>query len=455
MAADDTVKALPAGTRIGQLQAEVVSLQAHVDQLTAAGHELISTQTRMQSLLHRASDGIIQFESDGTVSSFNLAAERIFDIAEIELLHQSPDHLFDLPEQFRGNVPGFLQAFVRTTSDQYHHPLRGVRADGSIRLLEVSVAEIESQDLLLFDDFSHSEVGDESGYEAFLCILHDITERKQIDEELRRHREELEQLVAEQTAEIVSAKEEAEKANQAKSEFLASMSHELRTPMHAILSYSELGQKKLETANLEKLGQYFDRIQKAGTRLLAMINDLLDLSKAEAGRQRYNIAEHDVEAMILAIMQEYEALAGRRGIRIECRCQSSDQLADVDPEQMGQVVRNLLSNAIKFSPDDGDVIVTLAAADLSNDAEKLTILVRDQGPGIPPDELETIFDKFVQSRRNNAAMGGTGLGLAIAREAVLAHGGTLSASNNPEGGACFRIEFPRRHVPDETTPQSA
>lgn len=426
--------------------AEVESLRAQVQQLTAAGHEFISTQTRMQSLLHRATDAIIQFEADGTVSSFNRAAERVFDYSEIELLHQSASRLFDLPDAFIENVPGFLVDYVQSTSNQYEQPLAGLRRDGKTVLLEVSVAEIAAHDLVMFDDFSDAERGASVGYEAFLCILRDVTERKRIDEELRQHRDNLEKLVAEQTREIREAKEEAERANQAKSEFLASMSHELRTPMHAIMSYSEFGQKKLNTAKLEKLGQYFDRINSAGDRLLGMINDLLDLSKAEAGRQAYDIRDGDLGAMIQSILNEYESLADKRQVQIDYGSRLAESTVAFDSEKLGQAVRNLIANALKFSPDGGSVCVEACEATLSaasGEVAAVEIRVRDQGPGLPEDELDTVFGKFVQGSRNGKSAGGTGLGLAIAREAVKAHGGTISASNNADAGSCFRIVIPR------------
>ena len=429
------------------LQAEVEALRTQVELLTASGHELISTQTRMQSLLHRATDAIIQFEADGTVSSFNSAAERIFDLAEIEVLHQTASQLFDLPEDFRDNVPGYLLDYVRRVSDQYAEPLIGRRRDGGQVLLEVSVAEIASQDLVLFDDYSDGGLQPNSSYEAFLCILRDVTERKRVDEELRLHRENLEQLVHDQTREIRAAKEQAERANQAKSEFLASMSHELRTPMHAILSYSEFGVKKLATANLERLGQYFDRIHSSGTRLLGMINDLLDLSKAEAGRQVYDIRPRDLDAAIGAIMHEYEGLADQRGVCLSYLAGLGESRVAFDDEKMGQVVRNLLSNAIKFSPDGGEVSIETSdtALDAPTDGNAaVEIRVCDQGPGIPDDELESVFERFVQSRHTDKVAGGTGLGLAIAREVVKGHGGSIRACNRPEGGSCFRVTFPRQ-----------
>jgi PAS domain S-box-containing protein len=266
------------------LRVEVERLRAQVQHLTQYGHGMVTAQTRLQSLLHRATDAIIQFEADGTISSFNSAAERIFGYPEIDLLHQPGDHLFECPPAFDDNIPAFLLHYSQQTENQYRNPLIGIRCDGARLLLEVSVAEIASSDLVLFDDFSGANVTREGAYEAFPCILRDITERKAIDEELRRYRQELETLVDEQVEEIRRSKEEAERANQAKSEFLANMSHELRTPMHAILSYSEFGLKKHASAGPQKILQYFGRINTAGERLLGMINDLLDLAKAESGR---------------------------------------------------------------------------------------------------------------------------------------------------------------------------
>jgi len=434
-----------AGPDMDGVHAEISALQEQIAQLTRSGHELISTQTRMQSLLHRATDAIIQFEADGTISSFNSAAERIFDYPEIEVLHQHGERLFHLPAQFARNVPAYLLHYTQVTSNQYETPLIGVRRDGRPLLLEVSIAEIAANDLVMFDDFSDGGQAVENNYEAFLCILRDITERKQIDEELRRHRENLEQLVEEQVEEIRRAKEEAERANHAKSEFLANMSHELRTPMHAILSYSEFGLKKSGTADREKLEQYFGRINTAGDRLLGMINDLLDLSKAEAGQLIFDFRPVELTAMINPVLSEYEALAEQRQLRIECRSAVDGLTIDMDSERMGQVMRNLVSNALKFSPAGGAIAILCAESALDDGQRQvpaLSVVVADEGEGIPPDELESVFDKFVQSSRHAKGSGGTGLGLAISREIVEAHGGRIRAFNNDGGGASFEVRIP-------------
>lgn len=431
------------------LRAEVKSLREQLAQLTLSGHALISAQTRMQSLLHRATDAIVQFGSDGTISDFNSAAERIFDYAEIELLHRSGEQLFHLPAQFDNNVPAYLLNYMRGTADQYETPLIGLRRDGSPVLLEVSVAEIESNDLVMFDDFSDSPTGDTPGYEAFLCILRDITERKHIDEELRVHRENLEMLIDDQVAEVREAQEVAERANHAKSDFLASMSHELRTPMHAILSYSDFGMKKSASAAPEKIEQYFSRINTAGKRLLDMINDLLDLSKAEAGRMEYVFDDASLSDTVESVLLEFESLSEQRQIDIDCRKILKNPAVEMDAERIGQVIRNLLSNAIRFSPVGGCIVISCRETSMEDEhgvRPAVGLRVVDKGPGIPDDELDRVFEKFIQGRRNPDKAGGTGLGLAISHEIVAAHRGRISASNNADGGACFDVVLPRRQT---------
>lgn len=444
---------LPEDSQPPQLspEEEVLVLQAQLEAMQQSGYELVSTQTRMQSLLHNASDAIIQFDASGTVSIFNRAAEKIFGYSEIEMLHQFADALFDPPEKFQNNIPAYLAHYANTVEDQYQEPLVGTCRDGSQCQMEVSVTEIINNDMVLFDDFSDDADSSISDYEAVLCIFHDITERKAIDAELAKHREELEQLVEEQTAEIRQAKEAAESANQSKSTFLANMSHELRTPMHAILSYSEFGQKKYERAKPEKLKQYFDRIHTAGERLMVMINDLLDLAKAEAGRMVYRLDQHNLEEIITSTTAEYESLIEKHNLSLSFNSETNETVLQCDRERITQVFTNFLSNAIKFSPNGGKIAVQLKSCAYAYEDKELSglcFLVKDQGPGIPDEELKTVFDKFVQSSNNKNSSSGTGLGLAIVREIALAHAGEVGVVNNPEGGACFYCRLPTQ-MPEE------
>ncbi|PHV09748.1 PAS domain S-box protein [Chitinimonas sp. BJB300] len=233
------------------------------------------------------------------------------------------------------------------------------------------------------------------------------------------------------------AKEIAEAASRAKSEFLANMSHELRTPMHAVLSFAELGERRANHQSDEKLVQYFSRIRSSGQRLLQILNDLLDLSKLEAGKMSYDMKLLSIEPLLRELVEELTPMARTRGLSIDLQVALDLPQVNGDILRLGQVLRNLVGNALKFSPEGGRIILRAAAAD-----GFLDLFVEDEGIGIPTEELGVIFDKFVQSSKTKTGAGGTGLGLAICHEIVSAHSGQISASNRIEGGACFHVRLP-------------
>ncbi len=257
--------------------------------------------------------------------------------------------------------------------------------------------------------------------------------------------------IKETEALLHQAKEAAEKANLAKSEFLANMSHELRTPMHSVLSYSSMGIKKLHKATPDKLGSYFERINSNGTRLLRLLDDLLDLSKLEAGKMQIKPAEHKLLTTLKECVSQFEPVAKDKNIVIKVIDTSENCQAHYDEARVMQVINNLLSNAIKFSPSDSQITVSIKEDEMivghrktdHKTAPALTLSVVDQGMGIPEDELESVFDKFIQSSKTKSDAGGTGLGLAISKEIVEAHGGHIMAQSTDRGGAEFIVTLPR------------
>jgi PAS domain S-box-containing protein len=296
----------------------------------------------------------------------------------------------------------------------------------------------------------------------------EIRTKEQIQHELEVNKQQLEELIEWRTKELTDANQrlwqevlgrkhaqmeaekaqhEAEQANQAKSEFLANMSHELRTPMHAILSFSDFGLSKLESANREKLGHYFERINTSGHRLLHLLNELLDLSKLEAGKMELTLQQCNPLEIIQLCVDELHALANDRNQRIEVQAKVKDQMIPADSKRLLQVIRNLLSNAIKFSSEGKTIEVTLSNITFTPDEDEqatpgIQIQVADRGIGIPEGELENIFDKFIQSTKTATGAGGTGLGLAISKEIVGLHHGHIYAENREGGGTVFSVELP-------------
>jgi signal transduction histidine kinase len=240
---------------------------------------------------------------------------------------------------------------------------------------------------------------------------------------------------------VENQRDAAEAANHAKSEFLANISHELRTPLHGILSYSRFGLDEAGTAEREELHEFFHNVNHCADTLLHLVNDLLDLSKLEAGRVDFDFRPTDLRELIDVVLDEFRSLCTEQNVEIRYERPKDAATAAVDPERIKQVIRNLLSNAVKFSPPGGAIHVRLRRV-----GEVFLLSVRDQGPGIPPDELETVFDKFVQSSKTKSNSGGTGLGLAICREIVGGHRGRIWAENNTGAGCIFYCELPEARL---------
>ena len=249
-----------------------------------------------------------------------------------------------------------------------------------------------------------------------------------------------------QTQSLREAMLEAEEANEAKSEFLANVSHELRTPIHAILGLSTLGREDFESNELDQFGDYFENIHKSGRRLLTFVNDLLDISKLESQQIELSFKFYDLYELIQAIVKEFDVLILEKSIEVELVKPEFDTRIRADKIYIEQLLQNLLSNALKFTPDGRKVSLVFYPDVIESKGgliDAVGLAVVDQGIGVPENELESIFNKFIQSSKTNQGTGGTGLGLAICRQIMLHHGGNVWAVNNADHGATFLVNFPK------------
>jgi len=263
---------------------------------------------------------------------------------------------------------------------------------------------------------SHPLVYD--GRDARLVVATDVSERKRAEEAL------------------VRAKEEAERGSKFKDQFLSTMSHELRTPLNAVLGFSDLLADERYGPLNDKQRRYIDHIHTGGKHLLSLISDILDLSKIEAGRMELALESISIDATFAEVLSVMQPLAGKKSQALKANAKPG-LVVRADATRLKQVLMNLLGNAVKFTPNSGQIELTARLED-----GKVCMEVRDNGPGIAPEEQKRIFDAFYRLRESGNKTEGTGLGLAITQRLVELQGGELSLNSKVGQGSCFYFSLP-------------
>jgi hypothetical protein len=392
---------------------EVSDLTKSFQAMTRSLKETTVSKSYVDDILKSMEDALIVTDAHWNIRTVNDAALALFKRSESDLVGRS---LLDL----MGNDGKVVKD--TGSSAAIHSILRLGTSESSIRNLETTLVDRSGKEIPVL--ISGSVMTDAKKRTAgIVCVAHDITQRKKQEEELR------------------VAMEAAEQANQAKSSFLANMSHELRTPLNAILGYSEMLREEAEDLGQEDFVPDLNKIHSAGKHLLGLINDVLDLSKIEAGRMELYIEPVEVRQVVDEVASTVLPMMGKNGNRLETLVPEEIGHSNTDVTKLRQTLLNLLSNASKFTKE-GRITLTVGR-DTRGNRDWLTFAVQDSGIGMTREQLGKLFQAFSQADASTTRKyGGTGLGLAISRKFCQMMGGDISVSSAPGKGSCFTVHVP-------------
>ena len=361
------------------------------------------SEERYRFVAESASDGIITMDQNRRILFANRAAEKIFGLTITEMLGRPFSSL--IPERVREQQDTELREYLNRVITG--NPKQALQITGSGRghrelELEISFGEYVK-------DTEH----------IFTGVVRDVTDRKQLERVLKR------------------AKDDAEQANRAKSEFLSRMSHELRTPLNAILGFAQL--LELDDLDDERM-ESVDQILKAGRHLLALVDEVLDIARIEAGRLSLSLEPVEVDGVAREGWELVRHQAEGKGITLANGDGTCDARVRADRQRLKQVMLNLLSNAVKYNGPDGEVSIRCGRG--VTGPNRLRISVADTGPGIPEEAVGRLFEPFERLGADAAGIEGTGIGLAVSRGLIEAMDGEIGVDSAVGRGSTFWFELP-------------
>lgn len=401
---DKTVSFSPTGTSDElEILAEALDKRgAQIRQYRENARFLLEkSEARKRAVVDNLLDGIITIDEKGIIETFNPAAEKIFGYSQHEVIGRNVKML--MPAPYQRNHDSYIQNYLSTGTKKIigiGQDVTGKRKDGTVFPMELSVNAMKVRD-----------------HRLFTGIIRDITQRKQAEQQL------------------ITAKEQAEEANRLKSEFLNVMSHELRTPLTVMLGNLPLLSDIEDMPPAQEIVEIVEDIDDAGQHLRQLINDLLDISKIEAGQMTLNLDIFNVQDMVDDSIDTIQNMAAKKNINLETSGSSAPVMAD--PLRVKQILLNLMSNAVKFT-DTGKISIAMEP-----DHDQVIIRVTDTGCGIDPADMEQVFEKFTQvDSSSTRAAEGTGLGLAITKKLVELHGGKIGVESILGKGSTFWFSLP-------------
>ena len=381
------------------LEAAVLWVTAYlVLRYRASTRSLEDREQRLRVLVGTAVDGVMIIDANGTVQEYNPACEQLFGYRADEVIGQNVKML--MPPPYREEHDEYLHRY-RTTGNKriigIGREVEGRRKDGSTFPMELSVGEARP-----------------GGQQVFVGIIRDITARKSAEQSLR------------------VAKEQAESASHAKSQFLANMSHEIRTPMNAVLGFTQLIENDPDMP--EKFYRPLKAIHSAGNHLISLIDDILDLSKIEAGAMELDARDFDLDDLTEDVSGMFAMRCEQKGLTWQADVHIGERAVRADDRKLRQILINLLGNSVEFTERG---VISLK---VEQSGQRYIFSVEDTGPGITVEAQKRIFEPFQQAEEGEAK-GGTGLGLAITKRHIELMGGSLSLESTPGDGSCFHFEL--------------